>query len=87
MKKRKPKERFVDDGRVIADMNVPGMPWYNEASRKPEIKTGKEQELDLTKKEKRAMVGGVVAAALLVTVLFAGIFFLFILFCTQVWFK
>ena len=28
MKKRN-KEKFVDDGRVIANMNVDGMPWYS----------------------------------------------------------
>ena len=28
---KKHKEKFVDDGRVIADMNVDGMPWVNSA--------------------------------------------------------
>ena len=29
MDKHKKKTRFVDDGRVIAPMNVAGMPWYS----------------------------------------------------------
>ena len=37
-----------DDGRVIANMNVDGMPWYMEKAKKKEASS---QELDLTKEE------------------------------------
>lgn len=30
MKKKKVKPEIEDDGRTIADMNIPGMPWYRE---------------------------------------------------------
>lgn len=96
MKKRN-KEKFVDDGRVIANMNVDGMPWY---SGKPDLETkemktaqdfpqsaSSQEEVKLTGKEKFAMMRGVVAASLLVTFVFLGGLALFILFCLLVWFK
>ena len=30
MKERKDKNQIEDDGRTIADMNIPGTPWYRE---------------------------------------------------------
>lgn len=30
MKEQKDKEQIADDGRTIADMNIPGTPWYRE---------------------------------------------------------
>jgi len=88
MKKRNKKVYDDDDGRVISSMNVDGMPWYNE---KPTFEKGEKKsdfdDLQLTKKEKRAMLGGVFAAALLVAGVFALAAFLFILFCVHVWLK
>ena len=86
MKRNKEKkETFVDDGRTIANMNVEGMPWYNPS--KDIVKSESAQEFgDLTAKEKRAMMRGILGAALLVGGIFIGGAFLFILFCTNVWF-
>ncbi len=90
MKKRNKKVYDDDDGRVISSMNVDGMPWYKEKSKpsseKREHKKS-EDELQLTKKEQRAMMGGVFAAALLVAGVFALAALLFILFCVHVWLK
>ncbi len=93
MKKRKKKVYDDDDGRVIAPMNVDGMPWNHESpvsqsenGEFPQKKTG-EDELPLTPGEKRAMMGGVFAAALLVAGIFVLAALLFILFCIFVWFK
>ncbi len=82
-KENKPK--FEDDGRTIANMNVEGMPWYNPSR---DIATNKSAQdfADMTPKEKRAMMRGILAAALLVGTIFIGGAFLLILFCTQVWF-
>ena len=58
------KQNFEDDGRTIANMNVEGMPWYNPGKGKT---TGgsKNQDLsELTPSETRAMIGGVLKAAL-----------------------
>ena len=92
MKKRNKKLYDDDDGRVISSMNVDGMPWYNEKEKqeKQHEKNTYQRtadELDLTPKEKRAMMGGVFAAALLVAGVFALAGFLFILFCVFVWLK
>ena len=80
---RKKKVYDDDDGRVIANMNVGGMPWYTGDNKRK----GGESEIDLTKGETRAIVAGAMKAGLLV----AGVFLLgaliFILFCVFVWFK
>ena len=86
MAKNKKKPSFVDDGRTIANMNVEGMPWYSEQKNKPENK-GENDFMDLTFKEKRAMMRGILGAALLIAALFLLVFFLFILFCSYVWLK
>ncbi len=86
MARNKKKPSFVDDGRTIANMNVEGMPWYSEQKNKPENK-GKNDFTDLTLKEKRAMMRGILGAALLIAALFLLVFFLFILFCSYVWLK
>ena len=80
------KKRFDedDDGRVIAPMDIDGMPWHD--SRAPERGEAPEEPVRLTKEESRAYAAGAVKAALLVALVFAGAFLLFILFCTQVWF-
>lgn len=84
-KNKESKPKFEDDGRTIANMNVEGMPWYNPSK---DVSTGGSTQdfTDLTSKEKRAMMRGILAAALLVGLIFIGGAFLFILFCTQIWF-
>ena len=59
MKNKEKKEKFVDDGRVIAPMNVPGMPWYDERAAK--ASKGEQTEntnqviyKNLSKEEKKA---------------------------------
>ena len=73
-----------DDGRVIANMNVDGMPWYVEAAHKKQEQSG--TELDLTKEETKAVIWGTIKSGLLI----AGVFILgaliFILFCLHIWF-
>ncbi len=86
MKRNKDKkEKFVDDGRTIANMNVDGMPWYNPSKDAGGNRSAQDFS-DLTKKEKRAMMGGILAAALLVGAIFIGGALLFIVFCTNIWF-
>ena len=73
-----------DDGRVIANMNVDGMPWYVDAARKKEASS---QELDLTKEESKAVLWGTVKAGLLIASVFVVAALIFILFCIHVWFR
>ena len=85
---KKKKNDFYDDGRVIADMNVEGMPWYqkNRADCQPDA-GGKNNPVSLSHKEKRALVRGVLGASFTVGIIYFGVFALFILFCIYVWFK
>ena len=76
------KDDFEDDGRTIADMNVDGMPWYAPTRKDPESA----EKIELTPEEQRWMIGGALKAALLVAGVFGIVYFLFLLFCTKVWF-
>ena len=82
----KRKEYDDDDGRVISPMNVDGMPWY--VRNRPDLASSDSQEkLNLTKEEERAFMGGVLKATLLIAAVFVIVFFVFILFCVEVWFR
>ena len=52
-KEKKKKQKFVDDGRVIADMNVEGTPWYRGKNFGSENRPPK-----LTRKERFAVFKG-----------------------------
>ena len=91
MAKRK-KEEWVDDGRVIADMSVDGMPYtFRRGPRRNRDAFGqkkvKSEPIELTKKEKRSISLGAASAYILVAVVFIGGFGLFLLFCSRVWFR
>ena len=59
MKRNKDKKpKFEDDGRTIANMNVEGMPWYN-PSKDISHSSSAQDFGDLTPKEKRAMMRGI----------------------------
>ncbi len=90
------KEKFEDDGRQIANMNIEGMPWYDKERALREkmegnvpgtIKTeNRKSPLDeLSRKERWVLYRSVLAACLLIGLIFAGAAFLFILFCVYVW--
>ena len=104
----KKRGKFIDDGRVIAPMNIEGMPWYTpkRASHGDEMCQGDGSAdtfvcqgdgsadtfsaafpAKMTRGENIAFSFGVLKAVLLVSVVFIGVLFLFILFCTNVWLK
>lgn len=81
-----------DDGRTIANMDVPGMPWYAgfndriETRPKVDVQTSFQKErIVLTKGEKRAIYRGVMAAILPLVMTFAVGYFLIFLFLERVW--
>ena len=77
-----------DDGRVIASMNVDGMPWYQRGSmQKMPIRSESSRFEDLTKEETREIIKGALKASLLIAGIFILAMFLFILFCIFVWFR
>ncbi|MDA3730665.1 hypothetical protein PBV87_04020 [Niameybacter massiliensis] len=81
-----------DDGRTVAEMNIPGMPWYagpsdrHTGAPQGEKKNSLEQErIVLSKGEKRAIYKGVMAAILPLVMAFAVGYFLIFLFLDLVW--
>lgn len=82
-----------DDDRVIARMDVDGMPWHNpmaperdDAAEDAPRSNNVEPPPKLTRREMLAYTWGALKAALCVAAVFAIVYFLFILFCTEVWF-
>ena len=78
---------FEDDGRVIAPMNIEGMPWYIPERRRGTESSGAPALQTLTRREKLAFVTGVLKATLLAAFVFIGFLLAFILFCTEIWFR
>ncbi|MBQ8075842.1 MAG: hypothetical protein IJ237_07650 [Oscillospiraceae bacterium] len=76
------RDDFEDDGRTIANMNVDGMPWYEPNRQDPDST----EKLEMTREEQRWLIGGALKAALFVGAVFAVVYFLFLLFCTKIWF-
>ena len=75
-----------DDGRVVANMNIDGMPWYIREHRSRNQRPSEGSDLYLSKEEERALVWGSIKAGLLIAGIFILGAFLFILFCLYVWF-
>ena len=104
-KKKQKKDKWIDDGRTIAPMNVEGMPWHDRgvANKRPskentadkatrrkadkEKKSADWQALQLSTKERRAMIWGGILAILPWALLYAGLFFLAMLFIDYVWLR
>ena len=72
-----------EDDRVIASMNIEGMPWYT--SSKPVYKKSEDSIEPLGKKETRNLIFSSMAAALFFGLIFIFVFFLIILFFTIIW--
>ena len=66
-----------DDGRTIADMNVEGMPWYDKNRRAQRER--EEGKLPMDRSQRNATVLAVVAASLLIALVFGVGYFLVIL--------
>ncbi len=81
-----------DDGRVIANMNVDGMPWsmsdvLSRRKKSDEKLQSSGDFSDLSGKETREIVKGAVKAGLVIAGVFLVAAALFILFCIHVWFR
>ncbi|MHC1786313.1 MAG: hypothetical protein AB9880_04585 [Christensenellales bacterium] len=81
--RRSRKRHPDDDGRVIAPMNVEGMPWHDRREALPATRGGE----TLSKRQTRyAMAGALKAALLVVAVLSAGMILL-VLLTLKLWVK
>jgi hypothetical protein len=79
-----------DDGRVICNMDVEGMPWHTRRVRRE--KRGMDvsrisQSAQMTKSEARRFTWNAVLAALTVGLIFSTVWILLTLFMTQIWFR
>ena len=76
-----------DDGRVIANMNVDGMPWYPRGQRFDKGRREQASDFsDLTREESREIIKGAMKASLLIAGVFILAMLIFILFCLYIWF-
>lgn len=74
-----------DDGRVIAPMNVEGMPWYQKGVRQQHVNNEKGQPLSV--KDTLSVTFYAILAGVTVALIIGLFGFLFILFCIHVWFR
>ncbi len=81
----KKKKKFEDDGRVVAPMNVEGMPWYQDGLGNPASQDSNRQPL--SRKETIRVSFYSVLAGLSVALIFILGLLLFILFSIHVWFR
>lgn len=76
---------FEDDGRVIADMNFEGAPWYEKKKRKQDVYVGDGSPAD--PRETFRMMKYATLAGLAIALAFILAFFLFIMFSLMIWFR
>jgi hypothetical protein len=82
--RNKDNEMEAEEDRVIADMNIEGMPWH--IPGKSLYAESKIPVPTLTRKETLRLTFSALAASLLVAIIFIFVLFLFIMFCIHVWF-
>lgn len=89
MARKKEKEAYVDDGRVIADMSLDGMPvpFFRRKVNNRQADQVNESDVKPTRREYFSAFLGVLASYLVFGLVVFGSFALFILFCIKVWFK
>ena len=84
----RPKKYDDDDGRAICNMDMIGMRWHEKAAHRKNNATGQlAQGEQMSKSEARRFAWYAIQAGLLVASVFSVVWVLFILFCTQVWFR
>lgn len=82
------KQHDDDDGRVICDMDVEGMRWHDRRVRREERAQRRTPQGDpLTKAEARRFTAHALLASFLVVAVFSITWVLFVLFCTEIWFR
>ncbi len=83
-------DNFEDDGLVVCDMNVAGMPWHQDRSSRAVRDSGQNSRMrgdPITKPELRRYTWYALLAGLVVVAIFSIVWILFTLFATQVWFR
>ena len=84
----KPKQYDDDDGRVICNMDVDGTRIHDKRMRREQRQMPRVAQGDqMTKAEARQFTWYAILAGLLIASVFSVTWILFILFCTQIWFR
>jgi hypothetical protein len=89
----KPKQYEDDDGRVICNMDVPGMRWHDKRVKQEEREARRVASRptptveQMTKSEARRYTWYALMAGWLIVAIFSVAWILFTLFCTQIWFR
>lgn len=97
-KRRAVLANFEDDGRTIANMDVPGMPWHDAFGTPSRFgkrlgsssasESGQARSLPpMSKRETWGIIANAVLAGLTIAGIFIGSLVLFVLFCIFVWFR
>lgn len=83
----KKREPFVDDGRTIANMNVPGMPWHLDGPKVPSVKSDSDalETIEVTKEERRAIIKAVMMTVIPIGCIFGIAYFVIFLLMHYVW--
>ena len=77
-----------DDGRVICNMDVPGMPWHDRQIRREKRAVRRSGSGDqMTRSETWRFTWNAMLSGMVIALVFSGVFVLFTLFCTQIWFR
>ena len=85
---QKPKKYNDDDGKVISDMNVDGMPWHVKKIRHQSYVPRKSaQSEQMTRSEAQQYTWYSLLAVLSIVLTFSLTWVLFTLFCTKIWFR
>ncbi len=79
------KSKFEDDGRIVADMSFEGTQIERPGRNKPEPPESPNGPLD--RKQTISVIRGALLAGLLIGLVFVGVFLLFLLFATKIWFR
>ncbi|HHV58804.1 MAG TPA: hypothetical protein GXX49_00625 [Clostridiaceae bacterium] len=90
MKEKKNSNGDFDDGRVIANMDIDGIPpsiFKIFAFGRRKKKNDEKDAVKIANEEKRRIAAAIAFSYILFGIVFFGIFALFILFCLKVWFK
>lgn len=86
MSRKKQKQEWVDDGRTIVSMDVPGMP----GRRKPPAASAVQERVPvpmMDKRETRRYIFAATGAGLLVALVMIAVMVLVVLFAQYVWLK
>lgn len=92
MAPNQPRQYDDDDGRVICDMNVDGMRWYDKKQRREMFSNRKDSQRipqgePLTRSQTWRYAFYSMLAGLLVSGIFGLVWIAFTWFCINVWFK